>query len=96
MPLTPEGWTLLKAWEGCRLSAYPDPASGAAPWTIGYGHTGPVVAPGLTITQQQADALLQKDVADAANAMRCADQLLLQRGGWRPGNLNPAQAIARG
>ena len=70
MPLTPEGWTLLKTWEGCRLSAYPDPASGGAPWTIGYGHTGPDVVPGLTITQQQADALLQKDVADAANAIR--------------------------
>ena len=69
MPLTPEGWTLLKTWEGCRLSAYPDPASGGAPWTIGYGHTGPDVVPGLTITQQKADAFLQKDVADAANAV---------------------------
>ena len=38
MPLTPEGWTLLKTWEGCRLSAYPDPATGSAPWTIGHGH----------------------------------------------------------
>jgi GH24 family phage-related lysozyme (muramidase) len=73
MPLTPEGWTLLKTWEGCRLSAYPDPASGGTPWTIGYGHTGPDVVPGLTITQQQADALLQKDVADAASAV---EQLL--------------------
>ena len=69
MPLTPEGWTLLKTWEGCRLSAYPDPASGGAPWTIGYGHTGPDVVPGLTITQQQADAFLQKYVADAASAV---------------------------
>ena len=69
MPLTPEGWTLLKTWEGCRLSAYPDPASGGAPWTIGYGHTGPDVVPGRTITQQQADAFLQTDVADAACAL---------------------------
>jgi GH24 family phage-related lysozyme (muramidase) len=69
MPITPEGWTLLKTWEGCRLSAYPDPASGGAPWTIGYGHTGPDVVPGLTITQQQADAFLQKDVAHAASAV---------------------------
>ena len=69
MPLTPEGWTLLKTWEGCRLSAYPDPASGGAPWTIGYGHTGAEVVPGLTITQEQADAFLQKDVADAARAV---------------------------
>jgi GH24 family phage-related lysozyme (muramidase) len=69
MPLTPEGWTLLKTWEGCRLSAYPDPASGGAPWTIGYGHTGANVVPGLTITQQQADAWLQKDVDHAASAV---------------------------
>ena len=69
MPLTPEGWTLLKTWEGCRLSAYPDPASGGAPWTIGYGHTGPDVLPDLTITQEQADAFLEKDVAHAAGAV---------------------------
>jgi len=69
MPLTPEGWTLLKTWEGIRLSAYPDPASGGAPWTIGYGHTGAEVVSGLTITQEQADAILQKDVANAASAV---------------------------
>ena len=73
MPLTPEGWTLLKTWEGCRLSAYPDPASGGAPWTIGYGHTGAEVVPGLTITQEQADAWLKQDVAEAAGAV---DRLL--------------------
>jgi hypothetical protein len=71
MQLTPEGWTLLKTWEGCRLSAYPDPASGDAPWTISYGHTGPDVAPGLSITQQHAEAFLQKDVAHAASGIPC-------------------------
>ena len=70
MPLTPEGWTLLKTWEGCRLCAYPDPASSGAPWTIGYGHTGLDVVSGLTITQQHAEALLQKDVAHAASAVK--------------------------
>ena len=25
--------------EGCRLSAYPDPETGAEPWTIGWGST---------------------------------------------------------
>ena len=69
MPLTPEGWTLLKTWEGCRLSAYPDPASGGAPWTIGYGHTGANVVPGLTITQEQAEAWLEQDAAEAAGAV---------------------------
>jgi GH24 family phage-related lysozyme (muramidase) len=73
MPLTPEGWTLLKTWEGCRLSAYPDPASGGAPWTIGYGHTGAEVVEGLTITQEQAEAWLEQDVTEAAGAV---DRLL--------------------
>ncbi|QBE68646.1 lysozyme [Synechococcus sp. WH 8101] len=73
MPLTPEGWTLLKSWEGCELSAYPDPASGGAPWTIGYGHTGPDVVPGLTISQAQAEAWLKQDAAVAADAV---DRLL--------------------
>jgi GH24 family phage-related lysozyme (muramidase) len=73
MPLTPEGWTLLKNWEGCRLRAYPDPASGGAPWTIGYGHTGAEVVQGLTITQKQAETWLKQDVSEAAGAM---DRLL--------------------
>ncbi|MBD1195364.1 glycoside hydrolase family protein [Vulcanococcus sp. Clear-D1] len=73
MPLTPEGWTLLKTWEGCRLNAYPDPASGGAPWSIGYGHTGAEVVPGLTITQEQAETWLKQDVAEAAAAV---DRLL--------------------
>jgi lysozyme len=51
--------------EGCSLHAYPDPATGGAPWTIGYGHTGPDVKPGMTITQAQADSLLNTDLARA-------------------------------
>ena len=69
MPLTPEGWTLLKTWEGCRLIAYPDPASGGAPWTIGYGHTGAEVVPGLTVSQEQAEAWLKQDATEAAGAV---------------------------
>ena len=73
MPLTPEGLQLIKSWEGCRLCAYPDPASGGAPWTIGYGHTGPEVHQGLAISQQQAEAWLAEDIATAAAAV---DRLL--------------------
>lgn len=51
---------LIKKWEGCRLSAYQD---GGGVWTIGYGHTGKDVHAGLVISQQQADALLLKDLA---------------------------------
>ena len=73
MPLTPDGLRLLKTWEGCRLEAYPDPASGAGPWTIGYGHTGAAIRPGLRISQAQAEAWLQADVIRAEAAV---DRLL--------------------
>ena len=48
--------------EGLRLKAYPDPATGADPWTIGYGHTGLDVHPGKTITKAEALALLRSDM----------------------------------
>lgn len=55
--------TLCKQSEGCRLTAYPDPATGGAPWSIGWGNTHPIegvaVHPGMTITQETADRLLQ-------------------------------------
>lgn len=51
---------LIKLFEGLRLSAYKD--SGGV-WTIGYGHTGPEVKEGLTITTSQAEELFQKDAA---------------------------------
>jgi len=57
---------LVKQAEGLRFTAYPDHATGAAPWTIGYGHTGPEVRPGLVITQARAEALLAQDLAEAA------------------------------
>jgi lysozyme len=47
---------LTKQWEGCSLTAYPDPATGDEPWTIGYGSTGPGIFPGLIWTQDQAYA----------------------------------------
>lgn len=49
----------LKRWEGCRLTAYKD-IGGI--WTIGYGSTGSNVFPGLTITQAEADRLLDQDL----------------------------------
>lgn len=69
MSLTPEGLQLIRQWEGCRLAAYPDPASGSDPWTIGYGHTGAEVRRGLQISQAQAEAWLEADVAIAEAAV---------------------------
>lgn len=54
---------LVERMEGDVLHAYPDPASGGDPWTIGYGHTGPEVVPGLVIDQAQAEALLRADLS---------------------------------
>lgn len=54
------GLEIVKQFEGCELSAYRCPAG---IWTIGYGSTGPHVKPGLVITPQRAEALLQEDLA---------------------------------
>ncbi len=51
---------LVKRWEGCRLSAYPDPGTGGAPWTIGWGFTGPGIYKGLVWSQEQADSVLSQ------------------------------------
>ncbi len=55
----------LRRDEGLRLRAYPDRLSGGAPWTIGYGHTGPEVHEGLTWSPVQAETALIADVARA-------------------------------
>ncbi|MGD0930684.1 MAG: lysozyme [Candidatus Korobacteraceae bacterium] len=60
------GLALTEQFEGLRLTAYQD---SVGVWTIGYGHTGSDVRPGLTITQEQAGALLQQDVAGAVAAV---------------------------
>ena len=57
------GLVLIKAFEGCHLSAYPDPLSGGVPYTIGWGSTrrkdGSPFRLGETITQAEADDLLR-------------------------------------
>jgi lysozyme len=54
---------LIRRFEGCRLHAYPDPATGAAPWTVGYGCTGPGIGPGTVWTQEQAEEALEHRLA---------------------------------
>jgi lysozyme len=60
------GLALTRQFEGLHLTAYIDLAS---IWTIGYGHTGPGVHAGLTITLEQAEILLAGDVARAATCV---------------------------
>jgi GH24 family phage-related lysozyme (muramidase) len=53
---------LVRFFEGCQLTSYPDPASGGEPYTIGWGTTkyydGQSVRPNQTISQALADELL--------------------------------------
>ena len=53
---------LIRKYEGSRLTAYPDPATGGLPITIGWGSTkkadGSNFALGEEISQGMADALL--------------------------------------
>ncbi|HGN9431199.1 TPA: lysozyme [Citrobacter freundii] len=71
MQTSPNGIVLIKKFEGCRLTAYPDPGTGSAPWTIGYGWTHPVdgkpVRPGMTIDQAIADRLLKTGLVSYEN-----------------------------
>lgn len=57
------GKELIKHFESCRLKAYPDPGTGGAPWTIGWGHTGGV-RPSDTCTLAQADAWFDEDLEE--------------------------------
>lgn len=62
MRTSPNGITLIKKWEGCVLQVYLDAVKVK---TVGYGHTGADVNAlpvGARISQQQADALLAKDL----------------------------------
>lgn len=67
--LGPDGTLICHHYEQLRLRAYPDPGSprakaerrgqaaaglSGAPWTIGWGDTGPDVVEGLTITEEEA------------------------------------------
>lgn len=61
---------LVKQFEGCEkkqgngtFKAYPDPASGGAPWTVGFGATGPDIHRGTIWTRAQCDARLADDLA---------------------------------
>lgn len=60
------GKELIKKHEGLSLKAYPDPATGGDPWTIGYGTTiypsGEPVHPGDMITEGEAEDYLLNDL----------------------------------
>lgn len=66
MKTSEDGIKLIKEFESMILTAYPDPATGGEPWTIGFGHTSaaglPKVFKGLRITEREAHEILMRDL----------------------------------
>jgi len=62
MNVSPEGRRVLEYFEGRENAAYPDPATGGDPWTIGVGHTGPEVFKGMVWTDALIDKALSADL----------------------------------
>jgi len=60
MRTSPAGIEAIKRFEGCVLKTY---KCAAGKDTIGYGHTGRDVVPGLIWTQKQADEALARDLS---------------------------------
>lgn len=56
----------IKSHEGLRLDAYKCPAGVL---TIGYGHTGADVQPGMRISKERASELFDKDLAGVARPL---------------------------
>lgn len=71
MQTSEKGIKNIKDFEGCSLTAYPDPGTGGSPWTIGYGWTHPVdgkpIKHGMTIKQETADRLLKTGLVSYEN-----------------------------
>jgi GH24 family phage-related lysozyme (muramidase) len=74
-----DGIALIQRFEGCAkrradglIEAYPDAGTGGAPWTIGWGATGPDIGPGTLWTQAECDARLEADLARYAGEVAAA------------------------
>lgn len=73
MKVSAAGRKAIAAHEGVRLTAYPDPATRGEPFTIGVGHTSaagpPKVYKGMTITADECDEILSRDLATFERAV---------------------------
>lgn len=63
------GIELIKRFEGLELEAYQDIAG---IWTIGFGHTGADVEPGMKISERDAEELLRRDLKPREQAVDSA------------------------
>ena len=63
MNASPECFAIIRKFESCQLTSYPDPITRGAPFTCGWGACGPEIGPGVVWTQERADLRLVGDVA---------------------------------
>ena len=76
MRTSENGVNLIKRFEGLELEAYQDIAG---IWTIGYGHTGPDVEPGMKISERDAEELLRRDLKPREQAVAGAAKVPLNQ-----------------
>jgi lysozyme len=73
MTISEEGIEVLKEREGCKLTAYYD---SVGVLTVGVGHTSaagpPEVTPGMTITEEEAEEILDRDLDQYEDAVNDA------------------------
>ncbi len=75
--ISPAGRKLIQQFESCaklrgdgRYQAYPDPRTGGAPWTIGWGSTGADIGPATIWSKAQCDARFEADLEVFAKQVR--------------------------
>lgn len=69
VPLVQQFEGFHRALPGGKVQAYPDPATGGSPWTIGWGSTGPGIEKGTIWTRQQAEDRFRKDLSHFGNGV---------------------------
>jgi len=78
--ISDNGLSVIKHFESLSLKAYPDPATGGAPWKIGWGHTGYEVKPGLAWTENQCVNALLADLERFEKGVSAVVQTELTQG----------------
>ena len=75
----PDCIKIVQEFEGCAkkradgsFEAYPDPATGGDPWTIGWGSTGPDIKKGVVWTQKQCDDRFSEHLGEFARKVEAA------------------------
>lgn len=80
MQTSDRGKAFIKGFESLELTAYPDPGTGGKPYTVGYGHVGPAIGPGTSITRERAEEFFEDDVRKAEICVTEAVDVTLTQG----------------